>query len=258
MLERKVWQHILIVPKVSIHYFCLVIRIGLIFLVILLINTSFEKAGDSESLYSYNSRLHSPSIEKMFTQIQGDFIQKNVIEIALNGIENVYIKKLKEYSKYAAIVDLSVSSNKKRFLLFDLEKDSLLYQTYVAHGKSSGDECANSFSNIAESHKSSLGFYKVAETYDGKHGLSVRLDGLELSNSNARDRAIVIHSADYVSEDFIENNYRLGRSLGCPALPKDNYEEIVSIIENGANLFIYYPDNEYLISSEILNNHFFN
>ena len=229
------------------------VRIGLIFLTILLVNTSFKKTNNSESQSFYNSRLHNPSLDKMYSQIKGEFIEKNVINIALTGIQNINNQKLKEYSKYAAIVDLSVSSNKKRFLLFDLEQDSLLYQTYVAHGKSSGNECAEKFSNIPESHKSSLGFYNVAETYHGKHGLSIRLDGLESSNSNARDRAIVIHSAEYVSEDFIKNNCRLGRSFGCPALPKDHYEEIVNIIKNGANLFIYYPDSDYLMSSEILN-----
>ena len=123
----------------------------------------------------------------------------------------------------------------------------------MAHGRNSGQEFARNFSNKVGSFKSSIGFYKTAETYTGKHGLSLRLDGLEYSNSNARARAIVIHAADYVSTNFIEQNGRLGRSLGCPSLPKKDYHQVVHKIKNGSLLFIYYPEADYLKKSKLAN-----
>jgi hypothetical protein len=113
---------------------------------------------------------------------------------------------------------------------------------------------AEKFSNTPLSNQSSLGFYKTAETYHGKHGLSLRLDGLEKGiNDKARQRAIVIHSAKYAEESFIKTYGRLGRSFGCPALPAGNYTEIIKLIKDGTLLFIYYPQPAYLENSSILN-----
>jgi hypothetical protein len=112
----------------------------------------------------------------------------------------------------------------------------------VAHGRNSGEEYANSFSNSGDSFKSSLGFYATGEIYIGKHGNSLRLDGLEKGlNDNARSRGVVMHGADYVAENFIKNNQRLGRSLGCPALPIELTDEIINLIKNKSCLYIYHP-----------------
>lgn len=139
-----------------------------------------------------------------------------------------------------SIVDYSKPSSEKRFYVIDIAKKKLLFHTLIAHGKNTGENIALHFSNESESLKSSLGFFKTAETYAGKHGYSLRIDGLEKGlNDNARNRAIVIHGAKYVSEEFIKNQGRLGRSWGCPALPTSDTKDIIDAIPNGTCLFIY-------------------
>jgi hypothetical protein len=139
------------------------------------------------------------------------------------------------------MIDFSLSSNTERLWVIDLNNNKVLYQSLVAHGRNTGEEYATSFSNKANSNKSSLGFYATGETYDGKHGKSLRLDGLEKGiNDNARPRGVVIHSADYVSPSFIKNHKRLGRSQGCPALPEELSLEIIDIIKDKSCLFIYH------------------
>ena len=140
------------------------------------------------------------------------------------------------------LVDFSLSSNVKRLWIIDLKTKTVLYNSLVAHGRNTGNEFADSFSNQAESYKSSLGFYATGEVYQGKHGLSLRLDGLELGiNDNARARAVVMHGADYVTESFIKNNSRLGRSLGCPAIPMKMTKAIINTIKDKSCLYIYHP-----------------
>ncbi len=155
---------------------------------------------------------------------------------------------------FLTIVDFSQPSTKKRFYLIDIKKRSIIYQEYVAHGKNSGDLWAENFSNTPKSNQSSLGFYKTAETYHGKHGLSLKLDGLEKGiNHLARKRAIVIHSADYAEEAFIKKYGRLGRSFGCPALPSKNYAKIINRIKEGTLLFVYATGQGYVQNSSVLN-----
>lgn len=140
------------------------------------------------------------------------------------------------------LVDFSLSSNLKRLWVIDLSTNTILYNSLVAHGRNSGDEFAKNFSNKGESFQSSLGFYATGEIYNGKHGRSLRLDGLEKGvNDNARSRAVVMHGADYVSDSFVKNHTRLGRSLGCPALPVELNDEIINLIKDKSCLFIYHP-----------------
>lgn len=153
-----------------------------------------------------------------------------------------------------SLVDFSQPSSSKRFYLIDMDAKKVICQDYVAHGKNTGALMAKNFSNIPHSNQSSLGFYRTAETYHGKHGLSLRLDGLEKGiNDKARQRAIVIHSAWYAEESFIKKHGRLGRSFGCPALPAGNYKDIIHLIKDGTLLFIYSPESAYLENSGILN-----
>jgi L,D-transpeptidase catalytic domain len=143
------------------------------------------------------------------------------------------------------VVDFSKSSNTKRLWIIDMATNTVVYNTLVAHGRNSGDEFATSFSNSNSSNKSSLGFYATGEIYVGKHGRSLRLDGLEATNNNARSRGVVMHAADYVSENFIKQHNRLGRSQGCPALPSNLTAEVINLIKDKSCLFIYHPTKSY-------------
>lgn len=163
-----------------------------------------------------------------------------VFQIALKGFHNMdSIRK----NNILTIIDYSKPSSEKRFFAIDIQNKSLLYFTFVAHGKNSGENMALSFSNEQNSLQSCIGFFITGETYTGENGYSLKLDGLEKGiNDNARSREIVIHGADYVSEDYIAKYGRLGRSWGCPALPREVSKEIIDLISNGSCLFIYSKD----------------
>lgn len=160
--------------------------------------------------------------------------------------------KLKN-KKYLTIIDMGTSANSERLFIINMETQQLEHKSLVAHGRNTGGTFAKQFSNKVNSHQTSLGFYKTAETYIGKHGFSLRLDGLEFSNNNARRRAVVIHEAAYANANYIKKNGRLGRSYGCPSLPKKDYKTIINKIKNGSCLFIYYPKNSYLKNSKLVN-----
>jgi hypothetical protein len=152
-----------------------------------------------------------------------------------------------------SIVDFSLPSSRKRLFIIDLKNNKLVYNTYVAHGRNSGREMASEFSNQPESNKSSLGAYVTGGTYIGKHGYSMRLLGEEKGiNDNANSRAIVMHSAAYVSEGAIRMQGFIGRSLGCPALPENLYKPIIEKIKNGSCLYLYSPDKNYAAHSQII------
>lgn len=150
-----------------------------------------------------------------------------------------------------SIIDFSLPSNKKRLFVIDLKNYKVLYNTLVAHGKNTGTEWAASFSNQHSSHKSSPGFYITRETYQGKHGLSLRLEGLEAGiNDHAYERGIVVHGADYVSESLANARGYIGRSHGCPAVPDQVSRPIINTIKDGTCMFIYHPS--YIQNSVVL------
>lgn len=180
----------------------------------------------------------------------GALPSKEVFALAFQGWT-----KMKENlkSKVLTVIDFSLPSTAKRMWIIDPEKGQILLNSVVSHGRNSGDLMAKSFSNQPESYKSSLGFYKTAETYSGKHGYSLRLDGLEKGfNDQARNRAIVIHGADYAREEFAKSVGRLGRSLGCPALPSELSAQAIDLIKDGSLLFIFGDDNTYLTQSSLI------
>jgi len=151
------------------------------------------------------------------------------------------------------IADFGLPSNEKRLFVIDMENLRVLYNTYVAHGRNSGKEYANKFSNSPRSNMSSPGFYVTQNTYYGEHGFSLRLQGEEKGiNDNALSRAIVIHCADYVSEKWIQDLGYIGRSLGCPALPKKDSKPIIETIKDGSCFFIFSPSQKYLSRSRLL------
>ena len=172
---------------------------------------------------------------------------------AYKGHQQLVSDKIIDKSNLLTVIDFTKSSTEDRFFIIDLNAKKILHQSLVAHGKNSGWDVPKSFSNKPNSYKSSLGFYLTGETYFGKHGLSLRLDGMEAGiNDNARKRHIVIHAADYVSDDFIKKIGRLGRSFGCPSLPAENYSEIVGLIKEKSVVFIFSDQQEYFAKSDLL------
>jgi hypothetical protein len=150
------------------------------------------------------------------------------------------------------IIDFTRPSYEKRCYVLDLKRQDLLYRTYVAHGRNTGMTYARQFSNTPNSYQSSLGFFRTGETYRGKRGYSLRLDGLEEAiNDLARKRGIVMHGADYAGKSFLNKNGRLGRSLGCPSLPPTIHARIIRRIKEGSCLFVYAEDSGYLSSSTV-------
>ena len=196
--------------------------------------------------------------EEIYKELQftDEKLNFEVFEKAFLGFQNLKKSgKLQPTANLLSVCDFSLSSNRKRLWVIDLDEKKILFNSLVAHGKGTGEEFAMSFSNTMDSHQSSLGFYITEQTYNGDNGYSMRLFGMDKGyNDAALERCIVMHGANYVSEDFIRAEKRLGRSWGCPAVPRDLAQPIINTIKNGTCLFVYYPDQNYLAGSEWLKN----
>ncbi len=146
-----------------------------------------------------------------------------------------------------AVIDYSLASTKQRLWVFDLAKERLLHREFVAHGSGSGENFARHFSNNDGSFQTSLGLYRTAETYVGKNGYSLRMDGLEPGfNDNARQRAIVMHGAWYANPELIRTQGRLGRSQGCPALREQVASVVIDELKQRNLVFAYADDAAWL------------
>ncbi len=151
------------------------------------------------------------------------------------------------------VIDYSLPSIEPRLWVIDMRNQRVILNELVAHGRNSGHYFASRFSNVPGSLQSSLGLFRAEEAYRGKHGYSLRMAGLEAGvNDNARDRAIVLHGADYVSRSFISQHGRLGRSWGCPAVRSEVSREVIDLVKDGGAVFAYYPDEDWLSHSEYL------
>lgn len=180
-------------------------------------------------------------------------LDPKVVELALTAHKEAKAKGLVS-RPILTVIDYSKQSIEKRMWVFDLAKNKLIFETYVTHGSKSGKTQATRFSNIDGSLQTSLGVFTTAETYYGTHGYSLRVDGLEKGiNHNARKRAIVIHGADYASENYIKRKGTLGLSWGCPAIDTKISRKVIDTIKNGSLIFAYYPDNRWLNNSSFLN-----
>ena len=182
-----------------------------------------------------------------------DFPPTPLLQTALAGYEILVKDNSISRPEVITIIDFSLQSDRERLWVLDLNQGKVLFHCLVSHGRNSGELMAENFSNTPGSNESSPGFYVTGETYIGKHGLSLALDGLEAGiNDKARERAIVIHGADYVSDEFVRSHGRLGRSFGCPAVPVELSEEIIKTIKGGSCLFIYAPVPSYKSNSPII------
>lgn len=181
-------------------------------------------------------------------------LKKEAFNYAYTGYKKLQEQGTLEKEGILTICDFSQSSKRKRLYLVDLNKYKLLLNTYVAHGRNSGAEYARKFSNRPESKQSSLGFYKTKKTYYGSHGLALTLAGLEAGiNDKAERRKIVVHGSAYIGESYLRRSRYMGRSFGCPAVPKKYSARLINTIKGGSCLFIYHPGKNYLAVSKILN-----
>ena len=180
-------------------------------------------------------------------------IESEVFDLALNAASCAVRSGKVSNPKTLTVIDYSRPSSQQRLWVIDLTTKELLYEELVAHGQGSGGATATMFSNEPETHRTSLGLFKTDSTYVGKNGYSLRLDGLDEGiNDRARERAIVMHGAPYVSNAFVRANGRLGRSWGCPAIRSDIAKEMIDRVKGGGLVFAYYPDAEWLKSSKFL------
>jgi hypothetical protein len=151
------------------------------------------------------------------------------------------------------VIDYSRPSTERRLFVIDVPHSRVRFAELVAHGRDTGGNAAERFSNAAGSHMSSLGVFRAADVYLGEHGLSLHLDGLEPGfNDRARDRAIVIHGARYVSEGVTALLGRLGRSWGCPAVRPEIAKSLIDTIKDGSLIVAYYPDPGWMTRSAFL------
>ncbi|MEO8234353.1 MAG: murein L,D-transpeptidase catalytic domain family protein [Flavobacterium sp.] len=210
---------------------------------------------DPKLLASATANNISARIEIIYHSLDSNHFALPQITCFKKAMEGFYALKEKGLVQkdILTVIDFSLSSTKKRLWVIDLSNNTILYNTVVSHGMNSGGEYANSFSNSASSNKSSLGFYTTGETYNGKHGLSLKLDGQEKGiNSNARSRAVVIHGASYANPSILKSQGYLGRSQGCPAIPEALKTQIIKTIKDKSCIFIYHPSRSYEITSKLI------
>lgn len=193
-----------------------------------------------------------PHIRSLYDSLHvSNILKYEAFEEAMIGHNTIQAKN----KDILTVIDFTLPSTEKRMYVIDLKHKKLLYHTIVSHGRNTGNLYAENFSNRHGSYQSSLGFYVTAETYQGGNGFSLRLDGLERGiNDQARPRAVVIHGADYCSERIIKSTGRLGRSYGCPALPRELNGPVINTIKNGSVLYIYADNKDYLANSVFLRN----
>jgi L,D-transpeptidase catalytic domain len=180
--------------------------------------------------------------------------RREVLELAMRAYQCGRSQGEFNQQPLLTVIDYSMPSTSKRLWVIDLASRRVLFNELVAHGANSGDTYASNFSNRVGSRQSSLGLFRTDETYYGRHGLSLRLSGLEPGfNDKARERAIVMHGAPYVSDATVTTFGSLGRSWGCPALPEEANQRVIDRIQGGSAVFAYYPDRAWLQSSRFIN-----
>jgi hypothetical protein len=180
-------------------------------------------------------------------------LSRKAFTYAIKGYSRLQAQGQLQNDNVISIIDFSIPSNKKRLFVIDMISGKLLYNTFVSHGRNSGKAVATRFSNRPGSFMSSLGFYITGGTYFGEHGYSLRLVGIEKGiNDKALKRGIVMHSADYVEEDYIQQRGYSGRSEGCPAIPAEFQQQVIETIKDGSCLFLYSPNKFYTTHSKIV------
>lgn len=219
-------------------------------------NTSELKTATTRSIAKVETNLSvEAKIENAYNTLNSNNYKLPELKSFSEALKGFYLLKEKGIiqKNILTLIDFSLSANTKRLWVIDMSTNTILFNSLVAHGRNTGEEFATAFSNLNSSFKSSLGFYATGEIYQGKHGASLRLDGLERGlNDNARQRGVVMHGADYVSESFIRDHKRLGRSQGCPAVPVELTDEIIQLIKDKSCLYIYHPSRSFTMEQKLI------
>lgn len=194
----------------------------------------------------------APSHPRTLAPSEG--LDPDVLRLALTAVQCGVRSGDLEAPPTLTIIDYSKPSTEPRLWVFEMATGKLLFRELVAHGRNTGENMARRFSDTLNSRQSSIGLFRTDATYVGSNGYSLRLDGLEPGfNARARERAIVVHGAAYVSETLARTNGRIGRSWGCPALRTAVAKQLIDTIQGGGVIFSYYPDPEWLATSRFLN-----
>lgn len=209
----------------------------------------------SANAYTYRTSLpglSNPDRTAKVLSRQAKDLNPQVLKLALKAYNRARYEGY-DNKEVLTVIDYSKPSNQRRFWVFDLRNERLLFDELVSHGRNSGDVYATSFSNRPNSLKSSIGVYTTGTPYAGQHGYSLRLMGLEPGvNDNALERAIVVHGAWYVNQQFARQHGRVGLSWGCPAIDQQVVKPVIDTISHDTVVFAYYPDRQWLNSSRFV------
>lgn len=210
-------------------------------------------AANPPSMAPVDSLQLVPAVKSVYDSLHLSLrgLSHEAFDYAKRGFERLLQEGRLMNDSIISIIDFSRPSSEKRLFILDMKNFKVLFNTLVSHGRNSGREFATSFSNQHSSYMSSPGFYITKETYEGKNGYSLKLEGLERGiNDNAYERGIVVHGAPYVSDDFVDAQGYIGRSQGCPAVPQQVSHSVINRIKNGTCMFIYHPS--YITRSVVL------
>lgn len=212
-------------------------------------NTATNSPTNASITISANDWLAS---ETRSINSQASNLSPEAVKAGLTAYQKARQKGMDD-KEVLTIIDFSKSSAKRRLVVYDVKNKKVLINTYVAHGVKSGGANATSFSNDVKSLKSSLGVFVTSEIYSGKHGESLRVQGLEPGfNDNAYRRDIVFHSAMYVGEDIAKSRGMVGRSWGCMAVNPNVIKPLIDTIKGKTIVVAYYPDNRWTKTSSFL------
>lgn len=218
----------------------------------LLVATALVLFSVVSPLSAGESRCASSPNDSVVTQLlkQAPGLRGEVLRLALGASRCAAEKGLVKRDNLLTVIDYSIPSTEPRLFTFDLVSKTLVFRELVAHGKNSGGNVPEFFSNANGSLATSLGLFVTGDTYVGSNGYSLRLRGLEKGvNDRAMERAVVMHGAPYVSRSAIKALGRLGRSWGCPAVRKDIARKMIDTLRGGSPIFAYYPDRQWLAQS---------
>ena len=211
---------------------------------------------------SIKKKFSDMDIKLMYTELcLNDKVSFSCFNNAMHGLEKIEDLEIFDSSNnnLLVMIDYTKPSTEERLFIIDLRKKQLLISSLVTHGRGTGDLYATKFSNKNNSYSTSSGFYLTGNIYNGKHGESLELYGLEKGkNDNAKKRTIVMHSAYYANKAFAEKYGRLGRSKGCLVLPTDLNAKIINLISGGVVLYVHtnFDENKEYDFSKLLSKSF--